>query len=355
MPLELGLGLSYQRKVGAGVTDALSRFWAGGVSGKTILMFGDSTTQVANQMWAQINAQIKTPGGELAGVTFINGGQNGQTQAGANTNLSAWVYANNPHLLVSCFGINDVRLGVGSTAQLRTDIGVMMSGVQANLPNCDIVLWTPNAMLSTDPTSSGFVVPVANAQIYTDQMWNAYNNSVGSWQHTAWVDKQQATGRTCLPTSGNMDDILRPSNAGQTLNLIPLINRIKPPVTPINLTASAAAWASNPNNPWTVYARALEDTRYTTVVKPITIGTFLDLNPSYLYYWWCRWNDPAGSLQVADLQPLDFFATPMGNFQLTGGETKSNLSGGVQIQLPIAGGAPNTGQDVNGVIYRRIP
>lgn len=338
------------------VGDALAKFWAGGISTKRWTVWGDSTSGPnAVEMWNALNGQIRAPGGELAGLTITNLGINGQTMAGALTNI-ADLYATNPDLVSLCFGINDVRLGLTTQAQLAASITNAVIQLKTNFPNVCVVLWTPNALQKNDPQAYGYVVPLTSAQAYTDIMRLAYAQLNGLFNDTAYVNKMDATGSVCIDNSPYMQDILHPNNLGQITNLKPLITRITPPVTPINLTASAAAWTSNPLNPWTVYPRALEDTRYVTLQKTLSVGTFVDLGANYLYYFDPRWDLQYPTVQTSDVFPGGFFATTNGNYRFTGAETMSNLDiDSMQIQLPVAGGAPgNTPGLVNGKLYKLV-
>jgi len=352
MQIGLGLGLTYLRSVGSGGGGSgLSRFFSGGVAGKTVTMWGDSTTQVALNMWDIIDRQVKGAGGELAGCNFVNLGLNGQTMAGASV---AELVATDPDLVVLCFGLNDVRLGGVTVPDMQSRISTKIEAVRALLPNCDFVLWTPNSMLSTDPGSTGYVVPLASAQAYTDTMWNAYNNLVGTIPNAIHVDKMQVFGRTCPATSVLMTDILHPSNEGQSAAFSSLLPLITPPTPPINLTASAAAWASNPNNPWTVYSRALEDTRYCELITPVLITNYIDLDPSLMIYFGPAFN-------AEPIVPSDFDSgfvwTPNGVYTITGFEGKSvNGSNGVSMYSITKADFPiNSPPLYNARLYRRLP
>lgn len=339
---------------GSAPPDALARLFAIPTSSWRMCFDGDSTTQVAGQMWTTITDQLVRPGGEWAGATVLNNGSNGQTIEGRMSTDMNTIYSFNPNVTISCWLINDVRLGARDLSQCTANLNTYRGLLRTNVPLSDVVMWGPNAMQKNDPQGYGYVVPLASAQAYTDIMRNAYANmTLGA--NTASLQKQDATGSVCIDNSIYMQDILHPSNTGQSVNLAPLIQRLTPPVTPINLTASAAAWGSNPQNPWTVYSRALEDTRYCTLVASVLISNFVDISPpNYLYYLAPRWNNPAG-IQIADIPTGGFFATPMGNYRFTGSETKFNLdSTSLQIQLPTAGGAPVTGNSVNAKIYKLV-
>lgn len=328
---------------GGGGGAGISR-WKTLAAGKTgrVTFWGDSTTLLALNMWSLIDSQIKTVGGEMDGVTFTNLGLNGETMLGATT---AEVIATSPDLIVLCFGINDVRTGGVDAATLQARIASKVATVRAALPGCDWVLWTPNSLLSTDPSSSGFVTPLGSAQAYTDVMWNAYNNLVGQYTNTIHVDKMQIFGRTCPATSALMNDILHPSNAGQLAAFEALLPLIQPDPVAINLTASAAAWTSNPTNPWTVYARALEDTRYCTALQTLYISATDNVN--YADMGSRHANSPA--LSGIPVQTGDWIKTPGGVYTATGFE------GWTGVRLYTLGPTwPASNGTGNAVVYRHL-
>ncbi len=315
--------------------------------------WGDSTTQLALVMFEIMQGEISSAGGYLEGVNVINMGSSGQTMAGALGSISE-IYATNPDLLIICFGINDVRTGGVTASALAASITTAVNLVKANRPNCDIVLWTPNSFLSTDPGSTGYVVPLASAQAYTDVMWNAYNSLVGAFANVVSLDKQQVFGRVCQPTSTLMNDVIHPSNDGQRDALRPLLDLVIPPPPPIDLSASAAAWASNPNNPWTVYSRALEDTRYATLVTPCLITNYTDLGAEVLLYF-------GAAFLGAPIAPDDFAGgrfiwTPNGVYTLTGDEGRGTIGDGVQLYSGVSKAAfpPNTPALYNARLYKRV-
>lgn len=341
-------------KGGAAANDALARLFAIPTSSWRMAMDGDSTTLVNNGMWSVINNQLIRPWGEWAGATILNNGANGQTLQGRLNDMAA-LYAFNPNFAWACWLINDNRLGGRTLGQNIADLNAYRALMRANLPLCDVVMWGHNALQLNDPQGYNYVSPMpAGPQIYTDQGRNAYAGmTLGP--NTALLQKQDATGAISINNNPDMQDQLHPNDIGGVKNLGPMIIRTTPPVPPINLAASAAAWTSNPNNPWTVYSRALEDTRYCTLVKTCLVTTFVDISPpNYLYYLGPRWDGT--NILVADIFPGGFFATPNGNYKFTGFETMSQLDATqIQIQLPVAGGAPgNSPTLANAKIYKLV-
>jgi len=155
-----------------------------------------------------------------------------------------------------------------------------------------------------------------------------------------------------------MNDGLHPNGTGQMANLNAMLPFITPPKAPINLVDSAAAWAANPAAPWTVYPRALEDTRYAVQVCRFRIQLYLDLGSTILANFGPR----------HDNVPLDFndFKVPgriiwtpaNGTYTLTGHEAVDVLgSNGAQLQGVtnanfLSGGTPPAPS--NARLYQRL-
>ncbi len=181
------------------------------------------------------------------GVTYPQGG-------------GAGVLNYKPDVLVIGYGINDVRTGATSQAQLISMIDAAIyatlngttSGATytsplgagtvftwpatiAAVPDCKIILWGPNSFTS-DGNGSNFVevgsgvhtgltVPQA-AQFDTDLLYNAYEAFRNDGRIHALVQRQDVTGRTITTVAANglMTDILHPNARGQVL----LARQIKP-------------------------------------------------------------------------------------------------------------------------------
>ena len=82
-----------------------------------------------------------------------------------------------PGLVVMCWGINDVRTGATSQAQLVALLTQAVNRIRAVLPTTDIVLWGPNTFLADDPTGAGLVTPSGNAQAYSSLLYGAYRGA----------------------------------------------------------------------------------------------------------------------------------------------------------------------------------
>lgn len=290
---EAGIGLGFVR--GRGVTSALSRWLAGGnLSGKTLRHEGDSTTSNFTTLFSEYTAFTTKPGELLAGATVTNAGNNGATLAmylsdGVANGISATIAAA-PGLDAIRYGINDLRMGgsPGDTVdslqnKLRNNLVTAINILRAALPSTDFALVIPNSLLSTDPTASGYVtltnafagMTLAQAaQAITDIMWNAYMSLRNRWPNVIVIDLQTGIyGRTCQPTSVYMADILHPVNtpvhAQLVSNFLAGYWGYRAPFDPV---LSAAAWASNPSNPWTVYSRAIEDPNHCTLIVGEAFG-----------------------------------------------------------------------------------
>ncbi|MGJ7506774.1 SGNH/GDSL hydrolase family protein [Variovorax sp. GT1P44] len=332
----------------------LSRFLFGGISGKKVVFWGDSTTEIALLLWEGIN-QAVLPGGDWAGVVPVNRGFNGQTMQGALNGIQT-IYDDNPQLVVLCFGINDVRIGGVDAIELASRLREAVTRLQANLPNCDIVLWTPNSLLTTDEDGYGWMVPLSAAQEYTDVMWNAYESLKGEFKNVLHLDKQAIFGRTALPSHPLMYDTLHPNNDGNVASFLQLVPYLTPDPIGIDQTASAAAWAANPDKPWTLYPRALEDTRYCELVRRITFSVYMELDPNVLVYFGRHFGDEAPLLPSV-VQDGDFIWTPEKGVYTVDPQVGRAAVGenGVQMYSIPKADFPVIPELGHGRIYRRLP
>lgn len=179
-----------------------------------------------------------------------------------------------PGLIVLCLGINDVRTGTTSQAQLTALLIQAVNRIRAVLPTTDIVLWGPNSLLADDPTGAGLVSPAtaAAAQSYASLLYNAYASLRNSWPNVLVLQKQDIFGKTCVSYAASggaagswMSDQLHPSLGAQTQMtdwLAPLIGFKQP----FNLQRAALARIASPTAPYTVYSRDVEDPSFYDVV-----------------------------------------------------------------------------------------
>ncbi len=193
-----------------------------------------------------------------------------------------------PDLMVICFGINDVRQGATSQAQLVALLKQAVNRIRGVLPTTDIVLWGPNAFLTDDPTSASRVTPnssagvlAAAAQAYSTVLYNAYAALKNVWPNVLVVQKQDLFGKTSITyaaaggASGWMTDQIHPSLPAQIAEadwLAPLIGFAQP-FNPQRAALARTAAATAGVMPYTVYPREVEDAAtYTPVASGLWLG-----------------------------------------------------------------------------------
>lgn len=188
-----------------------------------IVLMGDSTAEASTEA-AAIQDRLRlvhmAAGGGLDGMQSANVVMTGHSGAKLGDWLGNSTYTNEvisqaPDLVIVTGGINDVRLGACTEAQLTTIIRNTVNYLRAQLPNADIVLRMPNALLSDDPFGNAFVTPLASAQAYTDILRNAYLAVQGEWPNVVVFNSQDLIfGRIARPkasTDGLMYDTLHPT------------------------------------------------------------------------------------------------------------------------------------------------
>lgn len=224
-------------------------------------MAGDSTTSNAVALFDQIGNS-----GTITSVLNIsNSGSNGARLYDALLNLNGISYplvgGNGilsrlnamPGILVLCYGLNDLRQGAVTRAEL---ISMIDAGIYATLngttsgasytspmgagttftwpatiianPDAKIILWGPNS-LPVDGNGANYVtltgrfasmtLPQA-AQTITDDLYFAYDAFANDPRIFRLVQKQDLFGRTSttIAASGLMTDILHPNARGQLLS-----------------------------------------------------------------------------------------------------------------------------------------
>lgn len=233
---------------------------------------GDSTTSNAIFMFQQLGTS-----GQLNSVANVeNDGDNGKrlldylnaTPGAVPGNCpQSYVLGRAPAVLPFCYGINDVRQGATSRAQLISMIDAAIyatlngttagatytspkgagttftwpNNIPAN-PDCRIILWGPNSF-TTDGNAGNFVALTGlfagmtlaqAAQEATNILYDAYEAFRGDPRIFALLQKQDLFGRICttIANSGNaayaagktktaaplMTDILHPNERGQVLS-----------------------------------------------------------------------------------------------------------------------------------------
>lgn len=202
-----------------------------------VIMAGDSTTSNANFLFQYIYNQrainssrdVRNYGSNGFRLTDFLNNTNGVTYSlTAALNAIPETYAPVRDKIVISYGINDVRTGATSEAQLTALLESTIAAIVAARPDVDIILWGPNSLTSDDPGSTGFVTTTGiftgmtlaqAAQSATDIMYNAYQSFANDARIKVLVQKQDVFGRTCktVAASGLMTDILHPNARGQKL------------------------------------------------------------------------------------------------------------------------------------------
>lgn len=229
-----------------------------------IVFAGDSTTSNANFLFTTLGSQ-----GELNTLANVrNCGSNGYKLSDFILNnaipypafgsLSCCSRVGGgppkmPGVMVISFGINDIRQGAVTRNELISMIDAAIYGVingttsgqtytspkgagttftwaasQTAQPDTKIILWGPNSFTSDDPGATGYVTLTGRfsgmtldqaAQQASDDLFMAYQYFADSNDPRVYrvVQKQEVTGRQCLPnaTNGLMADILHPNEKGQ--------------------------------------------------------------------------------------------------------------------------------------------
>lgn len=223
-------------------------------------------------------------------------------------------------MVVMSWLLNDVRLGACSQVQANDRLATAISTLRAALPECEVLLWTPLTMLSDDPGSTGSVSPLSSVQFYADMVRKAYLHASIRWPHVAVVDTQKRISGLVSRLSANnpyMTDILHPNAAGNQLIADSIVAQIGY-AAPLDLAAAAAARVANYAADYTVYARAVEDPNYYTL---IATGRWVAQGSTYIYFSWpaARRNEIAKGV---DRLVVGKGATPW-LIPLTGGITTS--------------------------------
>lgn len=200
-------------------SDPLARWRAGGPNGKTICFLGDSTTAGAVNVHERFHTVHCASGGTLAGAMTLNYGDSGSTLAAFLTDTREHgitpAIATQADLYVLSYGLNDVREPL-TTGQLRERIGEAVERLGAGVPSADIVLRTPNPMLSQNTSYYSYLEPDESAQVYTDRIRAAYLELQQRWSNVlVWDAMAEIFGTQSLPRHPLMADQLHPNAAGE--------------------------------------------------------------------------------------------------------------------------------------------
>lgn len=156
--------------------------------------------------------------------SLVNLGQNGATSSAIATTVTPILqkYAAPGDLVLVRGGlINDVRLGATNLSQAVQNVTALYNTINRTIPaTCDIAWKTENSLLTTDPTSSGLVSPLASSAAYTKIIHDAVpialqqnaNSRVVFWDNMQLVYSKLGFE---YATSAWMTDILHPNANGQ--------------------------------------------------------------------------------------------------------------------------------------------
>jgi lysophospholipase L1-like esterase len=200
--------------------DPLARWRAGGPAGKTICFLGDSTTAVAPNFHERFLTVHCAPGGVLAGANTLNYGDDGSTLAAFLTDSREHgitpAIAAQADLYVLCYGLNDVRREPLTTEDFQLRIVEAVERLRAGVPKADILLRTPNPMLSQNSSYYVYLQPDESAQEYTDRLRDAYLGLQDRWPNVlVWDAMAEVFGAQSVPTHPRMADQLHPNAAGE--------------------------------------------------------------------------------------------------------------------------------------------
>ncbi len=201
----------------------LSPWFQGGIAGKRIVFWGNSTVSNAVYFFDQLLGHAVT-GGTLQGLSpsqVLNYGSNGASLAAMLNGQGAYpiasVIAASPDLLVIRGPlINDVRVGATTLEQAIARLDTALQQIRAASPRTAILLTTENSLLDADPGAQGWVQPATAAQQYTNILHAAVLAFDGRYPNVAVFDVMAALYGTTAPrVSPWMVDQLHPNEAGQ--------------------------------------------------------------------------------------------------------------------------------------------
>lgn len=206
---------------GSSPTSTIEDFYKQSKSGMTIDLVGDSTTDVAPELFDRLNTWYGVSGGLLGGATFVNRGNNGGTLADHVTNVAgrnplSTVIADQANLYIYSYGINDIRGGSGSPArtptQIKSDLKTTIDSILAQT-NGYILLRTPNYFTTTNVNN--WVLPITSAEEYGNQLWEIYQSFKGYSPRLDIIDIPSIVfGRKSLAVHPLMLNILHPNGDG---------------------------------------------------------------------------------------------------------------------------------------------
>lgn len=280
--------------------------------------------------------------GMTADVTHvIDAGNSGETLAHLlayyDANISTaktlrWLIAQAPDLIILSWGVNDVRLGGTTKAQLVAMLNRLVTILRRALPGTDIVLRVPS-YLSTDDyganhyvqDAQGNINPAGAAQAYSDLLRSAYYAVADRWPNVVLADVPAAvTGLVSIAVGGTyMGDQLHLSQAGQYAYVDWLVQNVIGYYPSKRLT-SAVSYSPvklAPYAPWTVDPAVLDDvSRFALLLTApaVTQGA------GYIDYNWA----PAATVTNGDIVRLpdgQVFQLPASGVSTTQNSTTTRL------------------------------
>jgi lysophospholipase L1-like esterase len=234
--ISVTLFLPWQTYAAPDTNQDIRQFYENSKSGKIIDFVGDSTTESAPAMYDRISQLYNIPGGPLEGAAINNRGSNGNTlynfvrNTAANGNTINTVIQDNADLYIISYGINDIRRGgefTGSSPdQIKADLKTAIDRILKETKGY-ILLRTPNTFLNRNPAASKLLSPIENAQLYSDQLWEAYESFKGYNERVDIIDIPGLVfGRKAMPEHVLMQDILHPNAAGYRAIADVIVERI---------------------------------------------------------------------------------------------------------------------------------
>ena len=202
----------------------LSDWYGGGFSGKSVVVWGNSTVSNALNFFSELRSFASSSGllSNLDPNRILNFGNNGASLAAMLAGqgpfpITAVVAAQPDLLIIRGPLINDVRLGGTSLQQAEQLLATALDEIRRGSPRTAILLTTENSLLSADVGNNGWVKPNSAAQTYTNIMHDAVMSFSGKYPNVEVFDLMAAEyGQTVKAASLLMADQLHPGALGQT-------------------------------------------------------------------------------------------------------------------------------------------
>ncbi|CAN7272966.1 SGNH/GDSL hydrolase family protein [Paenibacillus sp. LjRoot153] len=198
--------------------DSIQTFYQSSKSGKLINFVGDSTTEAAQGLYDQLSEIYGAPGGVLEGARIRNRGSSGNTlhhfvnQIATNGNTLDNVIKDQADLYVVSYGINDIRDN-SPTQQIKADLKLVVDRLLKETQGV-VLLRIPNPFLSVNRWSY-IHIDIKKAQLYSDQLWDVYNNFRAYDPRVDILDIPSLVfGRKVRPEHPFMQDTIHPNEAG---------------------------------------------------------------------------------------------------------------------------------------------